>query len=32
VLLKRRVFTMEIKAEVLRHEKAENLSLPEVDD
>ena len=27
--LKRRVFTVEFKAEVVRHKKAENLSLPE---
>jgi hypothetical protein len=32
VLLKLRVFTMEIKAEVLHHKKAENLSLPKFDD
>ena len=27
--LKRRVFTVEFKSEVVRHKKAENLSLPE---
>ena len=27
--MKRRVFTVEFKAEVVRHKKAENLSLPE---